>query len=764
MEACATLALVRIGHWAVMKWDRVYRRKSPLYRAPLGRRRRDRVGTARCECLSGAEGSRDIEQRLRSVPAGGRLSVLVHGTFDRHAKWGRSGPMFDTLGRDGAIVRFCWSGRNRVRDRVEAAELLRNTLLLVRQLRPDIDVLVVAHSHGGNVALHAIRGFTSSEGERRVLADVRVATLATPFLSASVAQLPPFFRAFKLLFGLVVIWSLVVLVVIAGWLAFALLVSVGNWLGVSTDIHVTWNHNDAIQAGFLAVFCTIFGSTLPIYVSSLLSYGRRASSPPLRRLFDPAALRLECLRYITSPSHSLSNHLAIRAQGDEAGAGLAFASMATWMADWIIARLRLVTVIVVSYAVIVAFAVASVWIDPTGWPRLPISGVVVTIATVILVAAACIIVLALLCRLVGILTFGADVLFLGWRVRFEVESIPRPGGFLAVLSNAPTVRQARLHHGICDDVEAVDLVHAFLLRRFAVEKVNEAQPEVWLPVELRDSMKLLFGMPSWIRTIQEICARCDDVIRDGREGEKILAALRLRAYISLELVGDLTAALGDSELLVADSQSQTDLALRAIALYRAGHLQDAERTLSGVPEAADTTLIWAARAFAALLLGKSEVLHSRDMLRRLDSDWHNIPALIACAMIHYNSGHFADASEACRRVLVVSPVHPTALIINAACSVREGRSHLKRSSRGVVAEADLVVEVLPFHYMAYILRACAWSYAAAQRRGRAVLSRRALEREIILDLRTARLLNRSLPDIEVMRRNVERSEYLRVFS
>src|SRR5205085_2403634 len=70
------------------------------------------------------------------------------------------------------IISFEWSGANSVFARSRAAESLRTMLLSRGQNR---SVTIIAHSHGGNVALRAV-------GQDYSHADTMVITLATPFL------------------------------------------------------------------------------------------------------------------------------------------------------------------------------------------------------------------------------------------------------------------------------------------------------------------------------------------------------------------------------------------------------------------------------------------------------------------------------------------------------------------------------------------------------------------------------------------------------
>jgi hypothetical protein len=109
--------------------------------------------------------------------------TLVHGTFARNALWTQDGSLLrrtltNTLGDDVTFRAFLWSGDNSFAARADAAKELR--ALLDREVgsRPNDKHAVIAHSHGGNVALAAIEAATAG---RQIDA---VICLATPFVTA----------------------------------------------------------------------------------------------------------------------------------------------------------------------------------------------------------------------------------------------------------------------------------------------------------------------------------------------------------------------------------------------------------------------------------------------------------------------------------------------------------------------------------------------------------------------------------------------------
>jgi hypothetical protein len=107
----------------------------------------------------------------------------VHGTFAKRADWiekdsGLCRTLRRQLGWRARIEPFRWSGANSIKQRTAAADDFRRHLFDKLDEFPQAQHMVIAHSHGGNVAFWAIKDEYLA---KRILG---VATLATPFLSA----------------------------------------------------------------------------------------------------------------------------------------------------------------------------------------------------------------------------------------------------------------------------------------------------------------------------------------------------------------------------------------------------------------------------------------------------------------------------------------------------------------------------------------------------------------------------------------------------
>ena len=118
------------------------------------------------------------------------IVTLLHGTFQPRAGWTRKHSklyqrLLSTFPKETRITRVVWSGRNTFAAREQAAVRLRKRLQRQAIYYPDAQQIVVAHSHGGNVALLAIK---EAETRKRLSG---IACLATPFLHVVERNLGP---------------------------------------------------------------------------------------------------------------------------------------------------------------------------------------------------------------------------------------------------------------------------------------------------------------------------------------------------------------------------------------------------------------------------------------------------------------------------------------------------------------------------------------------------------------------------------------------
>jgi len=115
--------------------------------------------------------------------------TLVHGTWASKAAWLREDSLLCRsilAAFPEQVLRFVpfrWSGHNSVSARFRGAQTLAAKLDAMRRQWPEARHVLIGHSHGGFVALSALRGATQDERIRGV------ACLSTPFLMARVRPL-----------------------------------------------------------------------------------------------------------------------------------------------------------------------------------------------------------------------------------------------------------------------------------------------------------------------------------------------------------------------------------------------------------------------------------------------------------------------------------------------------------------------------------------------------------------------------------------------
>jgi hypothetical protein len=128
--------------------------------------------------------------------------TLVHGTWARgcfpplreKGRWFADGSVFrknltGALSKHGlsfCMCPFLWSGSNSVRERDKAARELAEHVRAKQVDYPGSTQVLIAHSHGGNVALRAVDKLELTQD-----GNVFIATIATPFVEILQAKLSP---------------------------------------------------------------------------------------------------------------------------------------------------------------------------------------------------------------------------------------------------------------------------------------------------------------------------------------------------------------------------------------------------------------------------------------------------------------------------------------------------------------------------------------------------------------------------------------------
>ncbi len=308
--------------------------------------------------------------------------TLVHGTRwvdrlrRRAPRWVENGRLRTALEGHGVTVEaFLWSGGHSHHARASAAGQLRG--FLAAQARQGSGrQWIVAHSHGGNVALHAVdqlRRLDESLGE------IKIVTLATPFLHAR--DSPPRFWAKAIAVFTVLCGCFAVLNAMAPMIQLFCWVRVLAWaLAVAFLVHVTLMLVSAVHHG-----------------GGIDDAGRQ-----------------RFVAAIHAPEAESAATTAVRAASDEASTALGWGQFIAWLgigaAQWLTPRMIIGVVAVgASAAIGVLGAMSSDW---------RIYAVLIAVSFTHLAVV--------LPALTALLVFGWDGPFAALFARVSVEAVP-PG-------------------------------------------------------------------------------------------------------------------------------------------------------------------------------------------------------------------------------------------------------------------------------------------------------------------------------------------------
>jgi RNA polymerase sigma factor (sigma-70 family) len=242
--------------------------------------------------------------------------ILVHGTWgrgffpkrheasQRNKRWFEEGSQFragleaalKSASLDWPIRAFLWSGANSVRARDGAARALSDELRTELKDDPDARAVIIAHSHGGNVALRALQQLNSVAGQ------IKVVTLATPFL-----------RVFAHRFHLSILPALLVLFSLSVIFVICYLTGL-NWILYATGL----SPDDFLYLAIFAVVLLVLGIGTGLFFTIRLF----AIFANLR-----AALAIEEEASYDTKGMAASRMLAIRGVDDEASLSLAAGSI-----------------------------------------------------------------------------------------------------------------------------------------------------------------------------------------------------------------------------------------------------------------------------------------------------------------------------------------------------------------------------------------------------------------------------------------------------
>jgi hypothetical protein len=302
--------------------------------------------------------------------------VLVHGTWGRgpfpkrreaslyppnKRWWFEEGSQFQTrldkalkgASLDWRIRAFHWSGANSVQARDCAARELSKRLTEDLQ-DPDANAVIIAHSHGGNVALRALQRLDPVAGK------IKLVTLATPFLRVFAR------RSFQLPLAaqILVYFAMVILM---PTFSFALEISM---LDLAVDNK--WISEEQATRAFTlldesALLFVVPGLIIARYLIAVLSRSRVAVAIEKDASYDTRGA-------------AASRMLVIRGVNDEASLSLAAGSIASalsyFVLTWIFPGITLILIAALSLAAasFPLFPISDELIDWVDWAMIAFFG------------------------------------------------------------------------------------------------------------------------------------------------------------------------------------------------------------------------------------------------------------------------------------------------------------------------------------------------------------------------------------------------------
>jgi hypothetical protein len=358
------------------------------------------------------------------------LVYLVHGTYAKTSPWAipdqsaLAKKIKEGLAGSVAFDRLKWCARNRVHDRLEAAARLR-TKITKELAHCDRPIFIVAHSHGGNVAVRALDGFTDELKCR-----IRLVLMATPFLNT--LQRFDVRDIFKLL-PTFVQHFLGPLCGFSAWLGLLVVIHLFQQKFVPPDDRIPM-FGGTLSSGQLAIFLVLFFGPVAmiVWVGRIVTryFDGLPSETPLLDSKEPEDLRRLVIAYSQDEAFqalsTVINLFSLVHQAFFLGVlGIAWLSSRTKLIDWFAAALWLAFIVIslitwlgIAGGILLA-AISRVWpaVDITGletlgsrigreylWPTLDTSmGIFVTLGVII---GAIVITLAMSFVIFGTLRIG----------------------------------------------------------------------------------------------------------------------------------------------------------------------------------------------------------------------------------------------------------------------------------------------------------------------------------------------------------------------
>jgi ABC-type multidrug transport system fused ATPase/permease subunit len=326
------------------------------------------------------------------------------------------------LKRQLKFFNFCWSGCNSVLERDIAAQKLAEELRRQKDVNPDAERVIIAHSHGGNIAMRAL-GLDPGITNRRI----RLITLATPFMQ--LYEAPP-------------------------------------------ERSVFWEYAPTVVVFLMSLFILayVLHFQFAFVVSCLLGWVIWRIYDFLRDLLQDRAdsfrvpLLASCSRHPPNPAE-FADILVLRGIDDEASLALSLGSVITRFTNILVGRVNRVTFWSMITALIVAipYVLADFMIIPHQLSEISFrSSLFIVIIVSIVSGLAC---LGLLLTPLAKGVFGRELLWGSSRLDIAVNSTPDVIGAVEVRTLQESVAaEGKLRHGLYEYFTCMAMIFRWLVR------------------------------------------------------------------------------------------------------------------------------------------------------------------------------------------------------------------------------------------------------------------------------------------------------------
>lgn len=329
-----------------------------------------------------------------------------------------------------------WSGKNAIFERDKTAQVLAEYMSTEHLEHPKATQLIIAHSHGGNIALRALQHLQKldvSKMDGAACTSPLVVTLATPFIEIHKAEL-----------GLRPLYVRIALVLLITLLAGALFSIVGDQIdklsiskkSIPLDLeqYLAWSAWYRWRASlFMAV--TVCSAGL---VGLIASWWLLRHQAPVRR--DRIHALNEATRLGEIPSAQARRLLIIRAINDEASLAMALGTIVNFATTW---------AIVITYATFVLLSISLFLIN---FKFLGDFGGVVSLKLLLAVISAAIVGLILLFGMLVIsrVVHGRELAISPMECQINTQSAPDVVDLSKIVTLVSSTFVKSLRHGIYD--------------------------------------------------------------------------------------------------------------------------------------------------------------------------------------------------------------------------------------------------------------------------------------------------------------------------